>query len=158
MSSRSSVNDCLAVLAQGRTVDLSLDAHGMVSLAFDEGHQITLEIPEHGALGYAHAPVMHVHATGREAILREAMTLNMFRTGRPGTWLALDAEAAVLTLCTSFDARGLTREGLEALLTELSACLSALGEALRGAARPGAGEAPSDEGRGAGIEAIIIRS
>ncbi len=158
MSSRSAVNACLAALAQGRNVDLSLDAHGMVSLAFDEGHQITLEVPEHGALGYAHAPVMRLHAAEPEATLRKALDLNLFRTGRPGTWLALDAEAATLVLCTSFEARGLAREGLEALLTEISACLARLGEALRGVSRAASHDTLSDHERWADSGQVIIRS
>lgn len=127
---RKDVDRAVSSLFAGVTANLRLDDNGMVALGFEDGIEITLEVPQAGPLIYAHSPIVRLPVGGGLAIFEKCLDLNLFRTGVAGGWIALDRESRKLTLCATLPANGIGADTLGAFLAEMFETARALSHEL----------------------------
>lgn len=150
---RIDVDRAISALFVSVGANLRLDDNGMVALGFDEGVEITLEVPQAGPVIYAHAPIVRLPPDAGLTILERALELNLFRTGVTSGWIAFDRESRTLTLCATLPAHGIGRDALNTFLTEMFETVRALGHDIGRTAQK-AREAQREQPQ----DALVIRA
>jgi hypothetical protein len=116
---RSQVAVALQQLSQALGCRLELDHNRTLVLEFEGGESCMIEAPSWANLVYLFAPVLHIEAGSRAAMLEWALAANLIEIDLPGVFFALDRASDGLFLCCRIAGEDLDAEQLSRLITTL---------------------------------------
>lgn len=82
---------------------LSLDQDGLCFIPYPNGLEIDVELPNGTQTVYIYTPVCHAANHSKEALMEQALALNMFQIQTRGGALAFDKATSDIMYCCSIE-------------------------------------------------------